>query len=74
MPILRVSRACLAAASLLSLAGCVTLGPADRALLARPEMALDAYPVDTTFDEGLYHSAEGLSGGRRLAPGACGCK
>jgi hypothetical protein len=73
MQILRVVR--LGAPVLLGvLAGCATLGSSDRALLARPEMALDAYPLDTTLAEQMYHSREGQSGGRRLAPGVCGCK
>ena len=73
MHILRVAR--LGAPLLVAvLAGCGTVGGHDRAVLARPEMALDAYPLDTTFDEQLYHSREGQSGGRRLTPGVCGCK
>jgi hypothetical protein len=74
MQILRVRRAGALAAPLLALAGCAAVGAGDRAVLARPEMAVDAYPVDATFDEGLYRSKEAATGARRLVPGACGCK
>jgi len=74
MQILRVVRAGLPLAALLALAGCVTLGPADRATLARPEMQPDAYGVDTRIDELLYHTKEAGTGGRLLTPGVCGCK
>jgi hypothetical protein len=73
MRILRVARQ-LAPVLLAALAGCSTVSGQDRAVLARPEMALDAYPVDSSFDEQMFHSREGQSGGRRLTPGVCGCK
>lgn len=73
MQILRVVRQ-VAPVLLAALAGCGTVSGQDRAVLARPEMALDAYPLETTFDEQMFRSREGQSGGRRLAPGVCGCK
>jgi len=74
MQISRVPRVGLAIVVLAGLAGCGTLVGLDRTALARPEMSLDAYPVDTTFTEELYRSREAASGGRRLTPGVCGCK
>jgi uncharacterized protein DUF4266 len=74
MQILRVLCACLLATPLLALAGCAAVGAGDRAIRARPEMAVDAYRVDMTFDEGLYRSKEAATGARRLVPGVCGCK
>ena len=63
----------LVAAALLN--GCASLGirPWERDVLARPEMALDAYPLDTAFDEHLYFSKEAASGGRGFGGGGCGC-
>ncbi len=57
------------------LGGCATVGikPWERDVLARPEMALDAYPLDTAFDEHLYFSKEAASGGRGFGGGGCGC-
>lgn len=59
----------------LPLAGCSTVGikPWQRDILARPEMALDANPVDTAFDEHLYFSKEATGGGRGFGGGGCGC-
>lgn len=62
-------------AALATLAGCSTLGvqPWERDILARPEMALDASPIDTAFDEHLYFSKEATAGGRGFGGGGCGC-
>jgi hypothetical protein len=56
-------------------AGCATIGvkPWERDILARPEMALDANPVESAFDEHLYFSKESASGGRGFGGGGCGC-
>jgi len=56
-------------------AGCTTLGvkPWERDILARPEMALDANPIDNAFDEHMYFSKESTSGGRGFGGGGCGC-
>jgi hypothetical protein len=58
-----------------TLGGCSTIGikPWERDVLARPEMALDAYALDTAFDEHVYFSKEAGSGGRGFGGGGCGC-
>jgi hypothetical protein len=68
------------AALAMVLIGCVTAGcsapgvkPWQRDLMARPEMQLDAYPVDSTIDDHLYFSKEASSGGRGFGGGGCGC-
>jgi Domain of unknown function (DUF4266) len=60
---------------LLALAGCSTLGvkPWQREILARPEMALTANPMDAAIDEHIYFSKEAASGGRGFGGGGCGC-
>ena len=73
-----MSRPLFRAAALLvlaALAGCSTVGikPWERDILARPEMALDAAPVDTALDEHIYFSREAASGGRGFGGGGCGC-
>ena len=57
------------------LCGCGSIGvkPWQRDILARPEMALDANPVDNAFDEHVYFSKEAGSGGRGFGGGGCGC-
>jgi hypothetical protein len=57
------------------LAGCSTIGvkPWQRDVLARPEMAFDAYPIDIGFDQHIYFSKEATSGGRGFGGGGCGC-
>ena len=62
-------------AALAAAAACSSLGvqPWERDILARPEMALDANPVDTAFNEHLYFSKEATGGGRGFGGGGCGC-
>jgi hypothetical protein len=57
------------------LSGCSTLGvkPWQRDVLARPEMAMNASPIDLQFDEHVYFSKEAASGGRSFGGGGCGC-
>ncbi|HEY6645395.1 DUF4266 domain-containing protein [Povalibacter sp.] len=57
----------------LSLAGCATVQPWERDVLARPEMSLDANPLDAAIDDHIYFSKEGSSGGRGFGGGGCGC-
>ena len=54
---------------------CSSLGvqPWERDLLAKPEMSLNADPVDLGLDDHIYFSKEGSSGGRGFAGGGCGC-
>ena len=56
-------------------AGGCTIGPKpwEKDLLARPEMAVDPYPLKTAADDHTYFSKEASSGGRGFAGGGCGC-
>jgi hypothetical protein len=62
-------------AALTTLGGCGSIGvkPWQRDLLARPAMALNAYPLDAAIDDHLYFSKEASSGGRGFGGGGCGC-
>jgi len=54
--------------------GCAsTVQPWERDVLARPEMSLDADPLDATIDDHIYFSKEASSGGRGFGGGGCGC-
>jgi hypothetical protein len=57
------------------LCGCKSLGvePWQRDVLAKPEMALDADPLDAALDDHIYFSKEASSGGRGFGGGGCGC-
>jgi hypothetical protein len=56
--------------------GCQSLGvkPWDRGLLAKETMAPGkADGLDDAFDDHIYFSKEGSSGGRGFGGGGCGC-
>jgi hypothetical protein len=55
------------------LAGCATVEPWERDVLARPEMSLEAHPLDAAIDDHIYFSKEASSGGRGFGGGGCGC-
>lgn len=59
----------------MGLQGCASLGvqPWEREVLAREDMQLDASALDTAFDDHIYFSKEGTSGGRGFGGGGCGC-
>ena len=68
-------KALIGLAAFLALCGCSTLGvqPWERDVLARPEMSLDADPIDVAIDDHIYFSKEASSGGRGFGGGGCGC-
>jgi hypothetical protein len=59
----------------LGTSACSTMNvkPWQRGTLARPDMQLDPYPLQTQFDEHIYFSKEAASGGRGFGGGGCGC-
>jgi hypothetical protein len=57
----------------LALTGCAGVQPWERDVLARPEMSLDANPLDAAIDDHIYFSKEASSGGRGFGGGGCGC-
>ena len=56
-----------------ALGACTTVEPWQRDVLARPEMSLDANPLDAGIDDHIYFSKEASSGGRGFGGGGCGC-
>ena len=60
---------------LVAVAGCAHLGvqPWEREVLARDDMQLDSNALDAAFDDHIYFSKEGTSGGRGFGGGGCGC-
>lgn len=59
----------------LSLAGCAGMGvkPYEREYLAERAMLVDPDPVDSGYNDHIYFSIEGSSGGRSFGGGGCGC-
>jgi hypothetical protein len=59
----------------LLLAGCSTVGvkPWQHEILARPAMAMTAYPLDAAIDDQIHFSKEAGNGGRSFGGGGCGC-
>ncbi len=68
-----MTRSILLVALALSASGCTTVQPWERDVLARPEMSLDANPLDAAIDDHIYFSKEASSGGRGFGGGGCGC-
>lgn len=56
-----------------ALAGCASVEPWDRDVLARPDMQLVADPIESAADEHIYFSKEASSGGQGFGGGGCGC-
>ena len=59
--------------ALLFIAGCTTVQPWDRDLLAQKKMSLNPSPMLRAVDEHIYFSKEGSMGGLDAAGGGCGC-
>jgi hypothetical protein len=57
----------------LLLAGCATVHPWDRDLLAEKWMKLDPCPMLRGIDDHIYFSKEASMGGQDVGGGGCGC-
>ena len=70
-----INGALIARVAAAACASCTASGPRpwERDLMARPEMQLVPYPLQTAADEHVYFSKEASSGGRGFAGGGCGC-
>ena len=68
-----LKRTSLLAFGIWVLGGCTVVQPWERDVLARPEMSLDAAPLDAAIDDHIYFSKEASSGGRGFGGGGCGC-
>ncbi len=62
-----------ACAGLLALGGCATVQPWEKGNLARPDMQFDGDPLRSRFEQHIYFSKEGASGGYGVGGGGCGC-
>jgi hypothetical protein len=56
--------------------GCATRAPVqawEKGKLAKSEMLIQGDPLETGFDNHIYASREGASGGAAVGGGGCGC-
>lgn len=53
--------------------GCQPVQAWERGTLAKPEMAIDADPLETALNNHIYFSKEASNGGHSAAGGGCGC-
>jgi hypothetical protein len=60
-------------ASVLFASGCQPVQAWERGILAKPEMAVDANPMETTLNNHIYFSKEASNGGHSATGGGCGC-
>ncbi len=64
---------CFCISGLFCIAGCETVAPWERDLLARPEMLLDPNRNAAALKDQVYFSKEASSGGAAAAGAGCGC-
>ena len=57
----------------LMLSGCTAVKPWERGTLAKPQMALEPYPMQSVIRSHNYGSREAASGGNSAGGGGCGC-
>jgi Domain of unknown function (DUF4266) len=55
------------------LVGCANVQPWERGNLAKPQMALDPYPLQSALRAHNYGSREAAAGGNAAQGGGCGC-
>jgi hypothetical protein len=65
---------CLFALSILAtLTACTNVQPWERGNLAKPQMALDPYPLQSAVSQHNYSSREAASAANNAQGGGCGC-
>lgn len=59
----------------LSTAGCSLnpVQPWEKGILSKPEMTFDGDHLESKYNEHIYFSKEGASGGSGVGGGGCGC-
>lgn len=61
---------------LLNSAACSLIEPVqawEKGILSKPEMTFDGDHLETKYNEHVYFSKEGASGGSGVGGGGCGC-
>jgi Domain of unknown function (DUF4266) len=68
-----VKLALLTGAGFILLSACAPVQPWERGNLAKPQMALDPYPLQSALRAHNYGSREAAAGGNAAQGGGCGC-
>jgi hypothetical protein len=63
----------LSAGFAMLVSGCQPVQAWERGVLAKPEMAIDPDPLETTLNNHIYFSKEASNGGHSATGGGCGC-
>jgi Domain of unknown function (DUF4266) len=69
----KISLCFLTVAILLALTGCATVEPWERGRLAKPHMALDPSPMQSSMRVHTFGAREAASSGGTAEGGGCGC-
>ena len=73
---MRLVKTAVTAAMLIAvmiIGGCAPVQPWERGNLAKPQMALDPYPLQSALRAHNYGSREAAAGGNAAQGGGCGC-
>ncbi|NOU20463.1 MAG: DUF4266 domain-containing protein [Methyloglobulus sp.] len=70
---MRLTRFIFALLLAYSLMACAAVQPWERGNLAKPQMALDPYPLQSALRAHNYGSREAAAGGNAAQGGGCGC-
>ncbi len=68
-----LGRALLLALMVVSCAGCTTVQPWEKGVLAKPAMTFEYDAMDAMYAEHTYASKEAAAGGNGVSGGGCGC-
>jgi hypothetical protein len=55
------------------LSGCAQVAPWERGNLAKPQMSLDPYPMQSSLQTHVNSARESAAGGGAMTGGGCGC-
>jgi Domain of unknown function (DUF4266) len=70
---IRFARVILISVCAAAAAGCATVQPWDRDLMAQKKMRFVPNPSMQAVDDHVYFSKEGSTGGQEVGGGGCGC-
>lgn len=70
---MRIAQQALLLVLSIGVSACSPVAPWQRGKLAKPQMALDPYPLQGAFQAHIYNSREAALGGSSAGGGGCGC-
>ena len=73
MKIIELASLALLFVASVCVSGCAPVKPWERGTLAKPQMALEPYPMESTLRGHNYSSREAAAGSSSASGGGCGC-